>query len=93
MVEHILKINVGELLVVRLTCKRCKATAEMAIGDLTDRTKDCKCPFCQNAYLSGGAQPTGSPFEHLRMALKAVREADNLNMEFVVPATNPDTRA
>ena len=90
MVEHIMKINVSELLVVRLTCKRCKTTAEMKIDALTDRTKDCRCPFCENPYLAGGAVPTGTPFEKLRESLRHLREANNLDMEFVVPAVEAE---
>jgi hypothetical protein len=85
MVEHILKINVSELQVVRLTCRQCKATAEMKIDALTDRTTKCTCPFCQKPYLYGGDRAGGTPFEELRQSLKSVREANNLDMEFVIP--------
>ena len=86
--EHILKIGVGELTKIRLTCKNCGTVAEMELENIGVRFHNCQCPFCQRPYLTGGAV-SPDPFERLRTALKSVREADNLTLEFVIPGDKP----
>jgi hypothetical protein len=83
--EHIMKVGVGELTIVRLTCQTCKTIAELSLADLHDRFPECKCPFCQNAYLHGGAT-SPNPFEKLQTAIRLIQQASNLSMEFVLPA-------
>ena len=84
--EHILKIGIRELKTARMTCKKCKATAEVAIDDEFSKLfTDCQCPFCDTPYLDGGAS-NPSPFEKLQSALKAVCDGSNLDFQFVIPA-------
>ena len=86
MVEEILKINLTELMVVRVTCNACHATTEISVDDLGARYATAQCPHCMTALLPGEARQ--NPFDALRLNLKRLRESDRFKMEFVIPVTS-----
>lgn len=77
------KINIAELDLCRFTCLRCKATAEVTVATLDKHFHECRCPFCKESYVPGGAL-SPNPFEKLQAAIRTIQESDNVSMEFVV---------
>jgi len=87
MSEHLLKILLSELRLIRVRCKGCQSvtTIEVLIRELgaNQVLSGARCPFCQNHFRP----PQGpNPFDLLAKAFNGLDQLGQaVDVEFVVP--------
>lgn len=83
MTEHILKIGLDELTIVRVKCQICGVVVETSIGQLGNVMQQSQCPCCAHVFN----HPSGkNVFAQLDTAIGRFKQlADQAGVEFVIP--------
>jgi hypothetical protein len=85
MSEHLIRLFLNELRVVRIICNGCKTVIETDMAKLESLTAPIKCPGCP-AFLG---QQTGGQSNPLLTFAQSVsrlgRMKDNFQVEFAIP--------
>lgn len=92
MSEHLLRILLTDLAVVRIVCEHCQAVAEVPIKALDRRSlprpvQPTLCPGCGGTFRKNGGgshAPPEDAFDKLAVAWEALNAITGLQIEFVV---------
>ena len=90
--EHIMRLSVTELQVVRVTCLMCrKAAIEVKLDQLHEvLSTTLQCRFCGHTHYRG--QPQDSPLVRLQQVLQGFQAVQRIHgqqelaVEFLIPA-------
>jgi hypothetical protein len=82
MSEKLLKILIGELTTVRVSCTHCHTVVEVTVDALGDTFKDGHCLKCERPLFVSTQRPT--PLSQLCDALRALQQqpVKTVNVEF-----------
>lgn len=81
----ILNIPLSDLSTIRLTCKKCRATVELATRQHGALLKNGMCRFC-GEILWDDSTTSANPLLELRSALLGLEKwSDVLDVEFTIP--------
>lgn len=84
--EHIFRVFLEDLKMVRVTCKHCQRTTECAIEKLADAFNNGNCPLCKTKVLP---QMNSAELGDLCMAIDHIlRRSSDISVEF--PITLPE---
>lgn len=77
MSEHLLRIALTELGLVRLACA-CGATMEMVVGKLNDPTKGIVCPGCGTTLRTVRTLENPDALDHLAKAFAKMKDLQGI---------------
>jgi hypothetical protein len=82
--EKLLKLLLSDLETIRIVCRQCKAAVEVPIDRLSNAA-DILCPGCPPTGKTVLRPAKGSDLANLAAAIIRLKQAKDVEIEFVVP--------
>ncbi len=89
MSEHVLKVLLSELVLLRITCDTCKSAVEVPLGWVQRSPRPLPCPGCGAHLREPLAGGHSDAIDTLARALEAVLQVPGRQVSFVLPAPEP----